>query len=140
MTATKPVYSVVGLLVNFAALAVLYLTLSAEFLAVMQIIVYCGAILMLFVFVIALLEQRRRAVLDRARIGCRESSIPAAIVVLVRRWAFSFTPPARGAGCASPRSASPTADRSEPRTFSAASPISAKRSSPCTCCRSKSRR
>lgn len=56
VSAQKPVYSVVALLVNFAALAVLYVTLSAEFLAVMQIIVYSGAILILFVFVIALLS------------------------------------------------------------------------------------
>jgi NADH-quinone oxidoreductase subunit J len=41
--------------VNFAALAVLYVTLSAEFLAMVQIIIYAGAILVLFVFVIALL-------------------------------------------------------------------------------------
>ncbi len=56
IAAKKPVYSVVALLVNFATLAVLYVTLSAEFLAVMQIIVYSGAILVLFVFVIALLS------------------------------------------------------------------------------------
>ncbi|HEY6326757.1 MAG TPA: NADH-quinone oxidoreductase subunit J [Candidatus Cybelea sp.] len=56
ISASKPVYSVVALLLNFAALAVLYLTLSAEFLAVIQIIVYSGAILVLFVFVIALLS------------------------------------------------------------------------------------
>ncbi len=56
VTATKPVYSVVGLLVNFIALAITYLTLHAEFLAVIQIVVYSGAILILFVFVIALLS------------------------------------------------------------------------------------
>lgn len=56
ISAKKPVYSVVALLLNFATLAVLYLTLSAEFLAVIQIIVYSGAILVLFVFVIALLS------------------------------------------------------------------------------------
>jgi NADH-quinone oxidoreductase subunit J len=56
ITARKAVYSVVALLLNFAVLAVLYLTLSAEFLAVIQIIVYSGAILVLFVFVIALLS------------------------------------------------------------------------------------
>jgi NADH-quinone oxidoreductase subunit J len=56
ITAKKAVYSVVGLLVHFAALAVMYFSLSAEFLAVIQIIVYSGAILMLFVFVIALLS------------------------------------------------------------------------------------
>jgi NADH-quinone oxidoreductase subunit J len=56
VSASKPVYSVVALLLNFAALAVLYMTLSAEFLALVQIIIYSGAILVLFVFVIALLS------------------------------------------------------------------------------------
>jgi NADH-quinone oxidoreductase subunit J len=56
ITARKPVHSVVGLLGNFVALAILYLTLQAEFLAVIQIVVYSGAILILFVFVIALLS------------------------------------------------------------------------------------
>jgi len=56
VSAKKPVYSVVALLVNFAALAFTYVGLNAEFLAVMQIIVYSGAILVLFVFVIALLS------------------------------------------------------------------------------------
>jgi NADH-quinone oxidoreductase subunit J len=56
ISASKPVYSVVALLLNFAVLAVLYVTLSAEFLGVIQIIVYSGAILILFVFVIALLS------------------------------------------------------------------------------------
>jgi NADH-quinone oxidoreductase subunit J len=56
ITAKKPVYSVVGLLGNFVALAIMYLTLQAEFLAVIQIVVYSGAILILFLFVIALLS------------------------------------------------------------------------------------
>jgi NADH-quinone oxidoreductase subunit J len=56
ITARKPVHSVVGLLGNFVALAILYLTLNAEFLAVIQIVVYSGAILILFLFVIALLS------------------------------------------------------------------------------------
>lgn len=56
VTAQKAVYSVVGLLAHFAALAIMYFSLAAEFLAVIQIIVYSGAILMLFVFVIALLS------------------------------------------------------------------------------------
>lgn len=56
VTASRPVYSVVALLLHFAALAATYLTLNAEFLAVIQLIVYSGAILMLFLFVIALLS------------------------------------------------------------------------------------
>jgi NADH-quinone oxidoreductase subunit J len=55
VSSRQPVHSVVGLIVNFSALAVLFLTLSAEFLAMMQIIIYAGAILVLFLFVIALL-------------------------------------------------------------------------------------
>jgi NADH-quinone oxidoreductase subunit J len=56
VSAKKPVYSVIGLLVNFVCLAGMYLELQAEFLAVIQIVVYSGAILILFVFVIALLS------------------------------------------------------------------------------------
>jgi NADH-quinone oxidoreductase subunit J len=52
----SPVYSVVGLLANFLVLAAFFVTLDAEFLGVIQIVVYSGAILMLFVFVIALLS------------------------------------------------------------------------------------
>jgi len=52
----SPVYSVIGLLTNFLTLAAFYVTLNAEFLGVIQIVVYSGAILMLFVFVIALLS------------------------------------------------------------------------------------
>lgn len=50
-----PVHSVIGLIVNFTALAVLFLTLNAEFLAMIQIIIYAGAILVLFLFVVTLL-------------------------------------------------------------------------------------
>jgi NADH-quinone oxidoreductase subunit J len=56
VSAPRPVYSVLGLLFNFLCLAVMYLTLDAEFLAVIQVVIYSGAILMLFVFVIALLS------------------------------------------------------------------------------------
>jgi NADH-quinone oxidoreductase subunit J len=56
VTASKPVHSVIGLLVNFVCLAGMYLELQAEFMAVIQIVVYSGAILILFVFVIALLS------------------------------------------------------------------------------------
>jgi NADH-quinone oxidoreductase subunit J len=56
ITARKPVYSVIGLLAHFLFLAITYFMLSAEFLAVIQLIVYSGAILMLFVFVILLLS------------------------------------------------------------------------------------
>jgi NADH-quinone oxidoreductase subunit J len=52
----SPVYSALSLILNFFSLAGLYLSLSAEFLAAIQILVYAGAIMVLFLFVIMLLN------------------------------------------------------------------------------------
>lgn len=54
-----PVHSVVALIVNFLGLAGVYLSLQAEFLAIAQVIVYAGAVMILFLFVIALLTVKR---------------------------------------------------------------------------------
>lgn len=51
-----PINSALSLVVVMSSLAVLYLLLGAEFLALAQIIVYSGAIMVLFVFVIMLLN------------------------------------------------------------------------------------
>jgi NADH-quinone oxidoreductase subunit J len=56
ISAKRAVHSVVALLLHFAMLAIMYVTLDAEFLGVIQLIVYSGAILILFLFVIALLS------------------------------------------------------------------------------------
>lgn len=60
---THPITSALSLIGVMFALAVLYLLLGAEFMAAAQLIVYAGAIMVLFVFVIMLLnagtEQRR---------------------------------------------------------------------------------
>jgi NADH-quinone oxidoreductase subunit J len=53
---THPISSAVSLVGVMASLAVLYLLLGAEFLAAAQVIVYAGAIMVLFVFVIMLLN------------------------------------------------------------------------------------
>lgn len=52
----NPVKSILLLILNFFSLAVLYLMLSAQFIAIIQIIVYAGAIMVLFLFVIMLLN------------------------------------------------------------------------------------
>jgi NADH-quinone oxidoreductase subunit J len=54
-----PVYSALWLIVVLCALAVVYLLLGAEFIAMLQIIVYAGAIMVLFVLVIMLLNAGR---------------------------------------------------------------------------------
>ena len=58
MTVTRrnPVVSALFLILNFLCLAGLYLTLNAQFIAIIQIIVYAGAIMVLFLFVIMLLN------------------------------------------------------------------------------------
>jgi NADH-quinone oxidoreductase subunit J len=50
----QPVHSALFLLTNFATLAVLYITLEAQFLAAAQVIVYAGGIVILILFVIML--------------------------------------------------------------------------------------
>jgi len=52
----NPVRSALFLVVTFLAVAVFYVTLSAQFLAAVQIMVYAGAIMVLFLFVIMLLN------------------------------------------------------------------------------------
>ncbi len=52
----NPVYSVISLLVMFFHIAGLFVTLHAEFLAAVQLIVYAGAILVLYLFVVMILN------------------------------------------------------------------------------------
>ncbi len=95
VTARKPIYSVVSLLLNFAALATTYLILHAEFLAVMQIIVYSGAILMLFVFVIALLNSGIAAVVlgrDRVPVAPAAAAALAAVAFVATAIAAAHAP------------------------------------------------
>jgi NADH-quinone oxidoreductase subunit J len=57
----NPFYSALALIVNLASLAVLYLLLAAEFVAAAQVLVYAGAIVVMFLFVIAYLGGRADA-------------------------------------------------------------------------------
>jgi NADH-quinone oxidoreductase subunit J len=50
---TNPFYSALALIGNLASLAVLFLLLSAEFVAAAQVLVYAGAVMVMFLFVIA---------------------------------------------------------------------------------------
>ena len=52
----NPVVSALWLILNLFCIAGLYLTLSAQFIAVIQVLVYAGAIMVLFLFVIMLLN------------------------------------------------------------------------------------
>jgi NADH-quinone oxidoreductase subunit J len=54
----NPFYSALALIGNLASLAVLYLLLDAEFVAAAQVLVYAGAVVVMFLFVIAYLGGR----------------------------------------------------------------------------------
>jgi NADH-quinone oxidoreductase subunit J len=58
---TNPFFSALALIGNLGALAVLYLLLSAEFVAAAQLLVYAGAVMVMFLFVIAYLGGRADA-------------------------------------------------------------------------------
>src|ERR1022692_3675731 len=78
---THPINSALSLIVVMTSLAVLYLMLGAEFLAAAQVIVYSGAIMVLFIFVIMLLNAGR----EERTLGSRsawEVGFPAVVIVL----------------------------------------------------------
>ena len=55
LLSTNTIYSALYLVINFIAVGVIYLTLGAPFVALAQITVYAGAIMILFLFVIMML-------------------------------------------------------------------------------------
>ena len=93
----NPIYSVLLLIASFGALSGLYVLLDAPFVAVIQIIVYAGAIMVLFLFVVMLLnaphedtELRRAACTrccGRGRCGSARCSRVALAVELL--WALT---------------------------------------------------
>jgi NADH-quinone oxidoreductase subunit J len=91
----NPMYSVLLLIASFAALAGLYIQLEAPFVAVAQIIIYAGAIMVLFLFVVMLLNapQEDAAEWDRAhplrRPGvARFGAMLAGLLVIQLAWAL----------------------------------------------------
>jgi NADH-quinone oxidoreductase subunit J len=81
---THPINSALSLIVVMTSLAVLYLLLGAEFLAAAQIIVYAGAVMVLFTFVVMLLNAGReeRTLGSRAAISVGFPAVVALLAVL----------------------------------------------------------
>jgi NADH-quinone oxidoreductase subunit J len=82
ITRRNPVHSVLWMLLLFFHIAGLYLFLNAEFLAAIQIIVYAGAILVLFLFVIFLLDLKEEVRTNRF-IGAWSAGFTFAIALFV---------------------------------------------------------
>ncbi len=79
VTHRNPVYSVMSLVVTLISLAVMFVLLGAPFLAALQVLVYTGAILVLFLFVIMLLNIER----EEPAGGHRLQKLGAALAALV---------------------------------------------------------
>jgi NADH-quinone oxidoreductase subunit J len=75
------IYSALALLANFAVLAVLYVLLNAQFIAAIQVVVYAGAVVVLFLFVVMLLGAGT-AVFDGEIGGALGSDTPARIAAV----------------------------------------------------------
>src|SRR5256714_646640 len=92
----NPLYSAISLIGVFVSLACLYLTLQAPFIAAVQVIVYAGAIMVLVVFVIMLLnveEEVRRPV--RLHFLIPVSVVLAAVLVAEAAFMLKLGGPAR---------------------------------------------
>jgi len=91
----NPMYSVMLLIASFGALAGLYIQLDAPFVAVAQIVIYAGAIMVLFLFVVMLLNapQEDAAEWDRSHplrqggVG-RFGAMLALLLVVELAWAL----------------------------------------------------
>jgi NADH-quinone oxidoreductase subunit J len=80
---TNPFYSALALIANLASLAVLYLLLSAEFLAAAQVLVYAGSVMVMFLFVVAYLGGRADAPWAGGPQLVRAAALVAAVALLV---------------------------------------------------------
>lgn len=84
------IYAALFLILNFATVAVFYLLLSAPFIALAQVTVYAGAIMVLFLFVVMLLgaEQTGRT---RASWWVQPSALSMGVILLVETVYLVFT-------------------------------------------------
>jgi NADH-quinone oxidoreductase subunit J len=95
---SNPMYSVLLLVASFGAISGLYVQLDAPFIAVIQIIVYAGAIMVLFLYVVMLLNAPQEDASEwdrthplRQRGAARWGAVLAALLVLQLAWALSRT-------------------------------------------------
>lgn len=82
----NPVASVFSLIITFISVAGLYATLLAHFLAIIQILVYAGAIMVLFLFVVMLLDLRGEELFFKVQKGVKTGGLLLAAIFLAEVW------------------------------------------------------
>lgn len=90
--ARQPIHSALSLILVMVSLAILYLLLGAEFISAIQIIVYAGAVMVLFVFVIMLLNAGAEERTDFSKFA-KYAGIPLGFFLLIEavRWLYGST-------------------------------------------------
>jgi NADH-quinone oxidoreductase subunit J len=94
ITAKSTVHSILFLVANFLFVAGLYVLLGAQFLAVIQVVVYAGGIVVLYLFVVMLVNLKRppeahRDRRRRSRLGFVLAAVVLAEVVLIAAYRFA---------------------------------------------------
>ncbi|HEY0711847.1 MAG TPA: NADH-quinone oxidoreductase subunit J [Polyangia bacterium] len=84
ITRRNPVAAVMSLVATFFALAGIYATISAHFLAVLQVSVYAGAIMVLFIFVVMILNRDEVEPLSLKGIFTRGASVVAGGLAILK--------------------------------------------------------
>ncbi len=98
ITRNDAVIAALFLVLNFAALAGLYLLLNAQFIAVAQVIVYAGAIMVVFLFVIMLLRPQKEAILGKKPAIKIMAIVVAALVFIQIAYMIFFSKSGYAAG------------------------------------------
>src|ERR1051325_8342716 len=89
----SPLYSALSLIGTLLSLSALYLTLHAQFIAAVQIVVYAGAIMVLFIFVIMLLNVPKNQPQIEKQKGLRILAIPfAGLLIAEMFYVIRFVP------------------------------------------------
>lgn len=101
LTSTNAVHAALFLVINFICVALFYLLLNAPFLAMVQITVYAGAIMVLFLFVIMLLGAERVPLTSRLR--WQTPMAVLLVLALIAVTAFILFSPQIGASLVDPR-------------------------------------
>ena len=115
----NPVTSAMFLVLTIISMAGLFVLLHAFFLAAVQVLVYAGAVMVLFLFVIMLLDLKEEALRQFKTFGivsglASVGALAAIAVTSILRSGFGTMtgprlrePPPRSAGCCSPKTSSP---------------------------------
>jgi NADH-quinone oxidoreductase subunit J len=80
----NPVHSVMFLIVCLLSVALLFLLLGAQFVAALQVIVYAGAIVVLFLFVVMLLNVKKEVAVLHSSLAHRLATVVMVAVLLIQ--------------------------------------------------------